>query len=149
MPGPSTSRRAQQNPTDSDVYTVEEVLAKRVSEGSVEYLLKWVGFDDSENTWEPLENIDADLITQFEIRHELDARQKAEDDTIVPVRPTGLEQGLVPDKIIGACKELDDTLVLVKYEGSDLLDLVPIQEVFNKSPMLVLKFYEKYIPDNL
>ncbi|KAK0406719.1 hypothetical protein QR680_018757 [Steinernema hermaphroditum] len=130
----------------SDVYVVEEVLDKREREGKVEYFLKWVGFDDSENTWEPAENIDDDLITQFEIRHELNAR-KRKDSNSAP-HPTGLERGLVPEKILGASKELGDTLFLVKYEDSENLDLVPIQEVFNKSPMIVFEFYEKYIPNH-
>ncbi|XP_050044465.1 uncharacterized protein [Dermacentor andersoni] len=48
------------------VYIVERILKKRVNTaGKVEYLLKWKGYPDSENCWEPEENIISKRLIQL------------------------------------------------------------------------------------
>lgn len=39
------------------IYIVEDILAKRRYRNSYQYLVKWQGYDASENTWEPLANV--------------------------------------------------------------------------------------------
>jgi len=54
-------------------YEVETVVSKRdTEEGKVEYLVKWKGYDASDNTWEPVENLESsqELIDEFEGRTE-------------------------------------------------------------------------------
>jgi hypothetical protein len=42
---------------EPDVYDVEKVLDSRVSGRTVEYLIKWLDYDDIHNTWEPRANL--------------------------------------------------------------------------------------------
>ncbi len=51
-------------------YQVENILEKRMISGKAHYLIKWKGYDTSENTWEPRENLlnCARTLQQFEKR---------------------------------------------------------------------------------
>ena len=50
---------------DEDVYEVEAVVGARKKGKSMEYLIKWKGYDASENTWEPAKNVSDALIAQY------------------------------------------------------------------------------------
>ena len=50
-----------------DIYIVEELLKKRTKKNKTEYLVKWVGWSEQHNSWEPRSNIlDKNLIAEFE-----------------------------------------------------------------------------------
>merc|ERR1719222_68684 len=54
-------------------YEVETIVSKRESEeGKVEYFVKWKGWNASDNTWEPVENLQSskELIDEFEAKTE-------------------------------------------------------------------------------
>lgn len=61
-------------------FIVEKILDKRiVSGGKTEYYLKWKGYDDSENTWEPVENLTCpELIAKFEEQYKAKKQKKTE-----------------------------------------------------------------------
>ncbi|XP_044261182.1 polycomb group protein Pc isoform X3 [Tribolium madens] len=59
------------------VYAAERIIKKRVRRGVVEYYVKWKGWSQKHNTWEPEENIlDSRLIDLFERSQKLDPHKR-------------------------------------------------------------------------
>ena len=97
-----------------------------------EYLpeLVWVGCEEADNTWEPEENLDCrQLIADFEGKKE--------------ERPIGFDQGLEPDKVIGATDNTGELMFFMKWKGSNEVDLVPARQANVKCPQIVIQFYEQ------
>ncbi|KAH9302435.1 hypothetical protein KI387_014018, partial [Taxus chinensis] len=51
-----------------EFYEVEAIHKKRIRKGKVEYFVKWKGWPESTNTWEPYRNVKTciDIIQEFE-----------------------------------------------------------------------------------
>ena len=62
---------------EEEEYEVEKILDKRLMKGKMEYLVKWIGWE--EGTWEPAQNLDGsqNLIDIFE-KAELEGATKAD-----------------------------------------------------------------------
>lgn len=145
---------------DNGEYIVESILEKRIKFGKVEYFLKWKGFSDSENTWEPVENLDCpELIEAFEVqlaensspkrKSELDQNlnKKKKINTIdineKEMQPRGFERNLIAEKILGATDSKGELMFLMKWKNSGEADLVPSRIANAKCPQVVIKFYEE------
>ncbi|MCL7025737.1 hypothetical protein MKW94_025795 [Papaver nudicaule] len=63
---------------DQGFYQVESVRGKRVRKGQTQYLIKWVGWTEKHNTWEPIEHLQQclDVVEEFDRRLRLRPKGK-------------------------------------------------------------------------
>ena len=74
-----TTDKSDASSEEEEEYAVEKICGRRVRKGKVEYYLKWKGYSEDENTWEPEENLDCqDLIQQYEADRAKEEQSKAE-----------------------------------------------------------------------
>lgn len=142
--------------TESE-FVVEKILDKRLNDkGVVEYLLKWEGFEDKDNTWEPEKNLTCPgMIQAFEVEYAKNEEEKTRKRKHAGT-PTaeakaskkekkvhGFDKGYTPVKIIGATDSSGPLMFLMKWAGRDEADLVPASQANIKCPQIVIKFYEE------
>ncbi|KAK7938908.1 hypothetical protein WMY93_002234 [Mugilogobius chulae] len=147
---------------EEEEYVVEKVLDRRVHKGRVEFLLKWKGFSNEDNTWEPQDNLDCpDLIAEYMDKHHKEKEEKKKEGKRKAAssgdaeekaskkkkeegeKARGFGRGLQPERIIGATDSSGELMFLMKWKNSDEADLVPAKEANVKCPQVVISFYEE------
>nr|CDS31968.1 chromobox protein 1 [Hymenolepis microstoma] len=94
-------------------WEVEKILDVRTHKGVKEYLLKWVGYDESESTWEPQENLSCrKLLSEFEKRNRLRKRTKISTSRKDATR------------IVNAKSQHDNTNYLTKWKACSVFKVV-------------------------
>ena len=78
---------------DSDECAVEVVKKKRVRHGVVQYLVKWVGYNNKHNSWVDLDDMNCDdLVAEFECASALSAVVKVNTDDTLQTEAQVVEQ---------------------------------------------------------
>ncbi|KAA0710256.1 Chromobox protein -like protein 3 HECH Heterochromatin protein 1 -like protein gamma [Triplophysa tibetana] len=161
--GKKQASKTKKDAPQPEEFVVEKVIDQRVVNGKVEFFLKWKGFTEADNTWEPEDNLDCpELISAFlesqkGVVEKPDSNKrkastgsdteteesKAKKKKDVPEKPRGFARNLEPERIIGATDSSGELMFLMKWKDSDEADLVPAREANTRCPQIVIAFYEE------
>jgi hypothetical protein len=56
------------NLVENSIFEVEKIVSKKVEDGKTLYQIKWKGYSITDNTWEPIEHLNIELINAYEKR---------------------------------------------------------------------------------
>ncbi|KAM3859187.1 chromobox protein homolog 3-like [Diretmus argenteus] len=154
-----TPKSSEKEPKDEpEEYAVEKVLDQRLVNGKVEFFLKWKGFTETDNTWEPEEYLDCPELVSAFLEAQKNVKEKPapvkrksstdEPETEakkkdVTEKPHGFTRNLEPQRIIGATAISGELMFLMKWKDSDEADFVPAHEANTRCPQVVISFYEE------
>ncbi|XP_061771813.1 chromobox protein homolog 3b isoform X3 [Nerophis ophidion] len=164
-------RKTEETSTIVQEFAVERITRRRIFNGKVEYLLKWKGFTDADNTWEPEDNLDCpELIEDFlrnhfsgvdeEVEQGLVLKEEMADETEISPSQTHTHHydgdGVgdadspadhsaypQPDCIIGSTDRKGELVFLVKWKNSGDVALLSAHEASARCPQAVIDFYEQ------
>uniref|UniRef100_A0ABI7YXY5 Chromo domain-containing protein n=1 Tax=Felis catus TaxID=9685 RepID=A0ABI7YXY5_FELCA len=136
---------------------VEKVLDRPVMNGKAGHFLQWKGFTDTDNTWEPEENLDCPELLEaflFSGKEKGGTKRKSlsdseSDDSKSKKKRDGAEKpraftrGLDPERIIGATDSSAELMFLMKRKDLDDVHSVLAKEANMKCPQIAIAFYEE------
>src|SRR5687767_1220048 len=106
-------------PLAPDEFEVEKILDKRLRNGKVEYFIKWLGYPDADNTWEPVDNL-----TCHELIQEFERNERKKKIATAVGSSSDVNKNKTPEKILGATNATGELMFLIKWPGKDEADLV-------------------------
>jgi len=144
-------------------YSVEKIVKKRVRGNKVQYLLKWQGYSDAENTWEDEDNLTdcQSLLKEFNSKVEteptiekpkkrsakdMDPSGKKNDPSAKRARKmkeeVGFDYGDKVQDIVGARMIKNVLHLYVQWKVKNVCSFVPAEICNKKIPQKVIEFYE-------
>ncbi|XP_048191369.1 chromobox protein homolog 3-like [Perognathus longimembris pacificus] len=103
-------------------FEVEKIVDQRVLDGQVQYLLKWKGYSDADNTWEPEEHLNCPELLEDFLNSQKTVLCKSESDDSPSDDESGpgdcpfcFSRRSEPEQIIIATKNDEILMLLMKY----------------------------------
>ncbi|XP_077431307.1 chromobox protein homolog 3b isoform X2 [Vanacampus margaritifer] len=163
----TAKQRKTEDSSDVQEFVVEKITRRRIFNGRVEYFLKWKGFTDADNTWEPEDNLDCPELIEAYLRNSHLHQNEEKEQEFVPKEEMTEETEISPPQmhtqpcgddpdspvdliaypelecIIGSADRRGELMFLVKWKNSGDVALLPADEASARCPQAVIDFYEQ------
>eukprot|EP00301_Raphidiophrys_heterophryoidea_P021827 c6138_g1_i1.p1 GENE.c6138_g1_i1~~c6138_g1_i1.p1 ORF type:complete len:262 (-),score=66.13 c6138_g1_i1:279-956(-) len=151
-------------PSDEEEYEVERIVDDKKKGKHSYFLVKWKGFSEAENSWEPENNL-TNCQNMIKAYREQKAKRKAEatttdqPDTLMAKKlktdnsssnatmdPNASFETDIAEMVIGACQTNQGLNLIVKWKGdSEKYTWMSSSDCRKHIPQLLLDFYEARI----
>lgn len=131
---------------DENIFTVEKIVDSRILKGKKQYLIKWEGFENEENTWESAKDILCkELIDEFERSKKQPSKPKkiTKKKIDLDISNEWHEELSYVESVYRDEKSQSLMCDLVFQNGKKLS--VEISKAHLKCPIRLLEYYEKNI----
>lgn len=81
-------------------FEVEQIVKKRQQNGTIEYFLKWKGYDKTHNTWAKEDQLSCDqLLLEFEnnLRHKSNRKRDSQEKLAHPAKKRKIDENNNPE----------------------------------------------------
>ena len=138
--------------SDEENFEVETIVDKKIEGDKQLYLIKWKGYPESDNTWEPFENLTecAEQISQFELAQvegepskDDNNRSEVTDDIPLLEGKSGVKLGYSVKDIKGILKVSGQRFCVVQWKEEKTQELVAADVVEQRYPKAWIRFMEK------
>jgi len=133
---------------EEDVYEIEYIVRDRIKNGKSQYFIKWVGYPDSQNTWEDSDNVFSDELKR-EYREGKRKETNKENTPTKGTKKTTFSRVVTNEwddtikAVIGVSKNSFGQLEVEYLFKSGKRGLCLNSEMHTKAPVKLLEFYEK------
>lgn len=122
------------NEIEEEVYDVEKIVKHRMHKGRKQYLIKWVGYPDSDNTWEDIENLMcSEMLEEYEAQ--LKEKRKEKDRLRYAKSTAELRKKRRKEAKSKAAKEKTESANNIKDTSSDELLAISSELMVEKKPI--------------
>lgn len=117
-------------PAEDGLYEVDRLVAKRINNGQTEYEVKWKGYSEKHNTWEPEENMKKKWLERYERSHNL------------PVKKTPKKKRAYTKKKTNKVLKEEDLESEEEYEVEKILDKKWVEKLSSYTYFVKWKGYD-------
>ncbi|ORD93998.1 HP1 [Enterospora canceri] len=129
--------------SDEKIYDVERIIKDRTIKGKKQYLIKWVGYPESECTWEDENNMFCDdMVREYEEnKRKKKVPEKKRPEKMFRLQVTNEWDDIIK-KVVSVSRSNSGSLEVEYVTVDGKKGVCNAAEIHSKAPIRLIEFYE-------